>query len=148
MKKGAFGVHGIIHEKDQSGFYGAEIAEIGLFTQAKTLKGLSESIIEAFRDLTGSRITVSVDLYGDHTFLLSSRELQSFYAAFLKAVRGDRSYREAMETLGEKSTTAVSRYEKDDGTTPSLSKAIELLQGLDQGDDDHVLAWIPKKKFG
>ncbi len=146
MKKGTFGIQGVIHPKDKTGFFGAEISEIGLFTQARTLKKLSESIIAAFYDLTETKIPVSVDLFDERSFLLSSTEVQSFYAVLLKSVRGDQSYRAAMNRIGEKSTAAISRYELVGGTTPSLSKAIELLQGLGSDQEDHVLAWIPRKR--
>jgi hypothetical protein len=148
MNKGKFGIHGVIHEKDKTGFYGAKIAEIGLFTQARTLKKLSESIIAAFHDLSETEFSVSVDLFDEGGFLLSSAEIQSFYAVLLKLVRGDQSYRAAMNRIGEKSTAAISRYELVGGTTPSLSKAIELLQGLGSDQKDHILAWIPRKPPG
>jgi hypothetical protein len=147
MRNGAFGIHGSVHDKDKSGFYGAEIPEIGLFTQAKTLKLLSGAITDAFRDLTKSDLSVSVDFYGDRGFLLYSSEIQMLYAVVLKAIRGDQSFRNAMDRMGEKSTAAISRYECIGGTTPSLSKAIELLQGLDSGSEDHILAWIPRKRL-
>lgn len=147
MKKAGFGLKGEIHPKDRSGYFGAAIPEIGLFTQAKSLKTLERSIAEAFSDLTESKIEVEVTLL-DEGFLLSSSKVQEFFALILRAFRGDRSVRDVMPLAKERSPRGVARYEEIGGTTPSLAKAVQLLQALDPTEDEHVLAWVPKRKSG
>ncbi len=136
---------GEVHPKDKSGYIGAAIPEIGLFTQAKSQRALQRAIVDAFTDLTENKIPLEVTFLEDG-FLLSSSEVQEFFALIMRALRGDRSVRAAMRLAQEKSPRGVARYEEIGGTTPSLAKAVQLLQSLDPTDHEHVLAWIPKRK--
>ena len=145
MKSAEFGIQGEIHPKDESGFMGAAIPEIGLFTQAKNQKELVQSIKDAFFDLFEKKMDLNVTVESEGRFILSSTDVTAFYALILKGVRGDRSFREASRLLNKRSTSGLQRYENGE-TTPSLETAIDLLSELGDEESDHLLVWMPKEQ--
>ena len=114
-------------------YWGADIPDIGVFTQGKTKKDACNMAKEAVELLVGQNgFSVEIELSKDGTFFIDSNDIGSIIALLLKQKRLESglSVREVAKRLGQSSSpNAYSRYETG-RSTPSLAKFDEILAAI------------------
>ena len=116
-------------------YWGAEISEVGVFTQGKTRKEACEMAKEAVELLVDKEgFFVDVELSKKGTFLVAPNDIGPVIALILKQKRLENglSIRDVAKRLGqEDSPNSYGRYEQG-RSVPSLAKFDEILSAINR----------------